>query len=289
MHKHFLVPKFIKRYPETLRTEGAWSVAAASWSAAVSAGSFLIHSGATLGYSVFMSKVVILTGAGLSAESGVSTFRDSNGLWENHRIEDVCHIATWEQNFEKVHAFYNARRTQLAVVEPNAAHRAIADWEKRYDTLLLTQNVDDLLERAGCRDVVHLHGFLPQLRCVECGHIWSLGYQAWQTGSPCPAPGCGSVRGVKPNIVFFGEAAPQYSVLWEAFDATRPRDLFIVIGTSGVVLPVDSMASSHEGFKILNNLHRESAIDDDLFDRVFHEPATHAVAKIDAILRERLG
>ena len=236
-----------------------------------------------------MPKVVILTGAGLSAESGVSTFRASGGLWENHRIEEVCHLATWQQNFDKVHAFYNARRMQLATVEPNAAHRAIAEWEKRYDTSILTQNVDDLLERAGCRNVVHLHGFLPELRCTACGCIWSIGYSEWNPGSPCPGDGCGNIRGVKPNIVFFGEMAPRYADLWEVFESTASDDVFIVIGTSGVVLPVNTMASSHEGFTILNNLEEEPAIESRLFDRTFYLPATLAVSEIDQVLRELLG
>ena len=234
-------------------------------------------------------RVIILTGAGLSAESGLATFRASDGLWENHRIEEVCHISTWQRNFKAVHAFYNARRTQLATAEPNAAHRMIADWQRRYDTVLLTQNVDDLLERAGCGEIVHLHGFLPEIRCVDCGHVWNVGYSALPEGAPCPRRHCGSVRGVKPNIVFFGEAAPQYSVLWSTLESATAEDLLIVIGTSGVVLPVNAMAAGHKGPKILNNLTEEPAIDGDLFDHVFYQPATKAVLEIDAILRQRLG
>ena len=236
-----------------------------------------------------MPKLTILTGAGLSAESGVATFRSANGLWENHRIEEVCHISTWKQNFEKVHAFYNARRTQLATVEPNAAHRAIASWEARYEATVLTQNVDDLLERAGCRNAIHLHGRLQELRCTACEHIWNIGHTEWRTGTPCPAEGCGCIRGVKPNIVFFGEMAPRYADLWEEFESTGPDDVLIVIGTSGVVLPVNTLAQVHEGYRILNNLEPEPAIDEAQFEQAFYMPATKAVEEIDAALRERLG
>ncbi|MEI8340567.1 MAG: Sir2 family NAD-dependent protein deacetylase [Verrucomicrobiota bacterium] len=234
-----------------------------------------------------MSKLIVLTGAGLSAESGVRTFRDSNGLWENHSIEQVCNGATWRANFDLVHQFYNDRRAQLSTVEPNPAHRAIARWQSRYETILLTQNVDDLLERAGCRDVVHLHGFLPEMQCVDCGHVWNIGYVEWQKSVNCPQ--CPSVRAVRPHIVFFGEPAPRYETMWRAFDSLREDDVVVVIGTSGVVLPVTQMASYFPGYKILNNLASEQAIDERAFDRVIHKPATLAAEDIDRVLEERLG
>ena len=237
--------------------------------------------------SLAMAKLIILTGAGLSAESGLRTFRDANGLWENHSIKDVCDGATWRRNFDLVHQFYNERRTQLATAEPNPAHRMIARWQFRYDTILLTQNVDDLLERAGCRNVVHLHGFLPELCCVQCDHVWSIGYTAWMKETQCPE--CRSVRDVRPHIVFFGEQAPHYGTMWSAFQSLAPQDVVVIMGTSGVVLPVGDMALQFPGFKILNNLAPELAIDDRVFDKVFHMPATKAVEKIDAILCERLG
>lgn len=234
-----------------------------------------------------MAKLILLTGAGLSAESGLRTFRDSNGLWENHSIEEVCNGATWRRNFDLVHQFYNDRRTQLQSAAPNAAHRMIAQWQSRYDTTVLTQNVDDLLERAGCRAVVHLHGFLPEMVCVDCGAVWNIGYAAWEKGAHCSR--CPSIRGVRPRIVFFGEAAPEYANMWAAFQALEPEDVVVIIGTSGVVLPVSQMAAEFRGYKILNNLAPEPAIDDAAFDQTFHMPATQAVVKIDRILKERLG
>lgn len=234
-----------------------------------------------------MPKLIILTGAGLSAESGLRTFRDSNGLWENYSIDEVCNGATWRANFDLVHHFYNERRTQLAGALPNAAHRQIAEWERRYETTILTQNVDDLLERAGCENVVHLHGFLPEMRCVDCGHVWNIGYTAWKKGARCPA--CPSVKGVRPQIVFFGEPAPHYALMWEAFASLSSRDVVVIIGTSGTVLPVADMAVQFRGFKILNNLAPEPAISDGVFDRVFYLPATQAAREMDQTVRERLG
>ncbi|MEI7729742.1 MAG: Sir2 family NAD-dependent protein deacetylase [Verrucomicrobiota bacterium] len=234
-----------------------------------------------------MAKLLIISGAGLSAESGISTFRDSDGLWEKHRIEDVCNGATWRANFELVHQFYNARRAQLGTVNPNDAHRMIARWQSRYDTILLTQNVDDLLERAGCREVVHLHGFLTRMCCVDCGHCWDIGYVPWKSGACCVL--CPSVRGVRPDIVFFGEQAPNYAVLWRALDSLRREDVLLVIGTSGVVLPITQMAQDCPSYRILNNLARESAIDEAVFDQVIHQPATQAAAAVDRLLKTRLG
>jgi len=233
-----------------------------------------------------MPKLIVLTGAGLSAESGLRTFRDQNGLWENHSIDEVCNGATWRKNFDLVHHFYNERRTQLATAEPNTAHRQIAEWQGRHETVILTQNVDDLLERAGCHDVIHLHGFLPEMMCVNCERVWNIGYLEWKTGAPCPH--CQSAKGVRPHIVFFNEPAPQYALMWDTFASLTSEDVVVVIGTSGVVLPIAAMAQQFRGFKILNNLAPEPAINDAAFDRVFYQPATQAAREIDGIVRKRM-
>lgn len=229
-----------------------------------------------------MAKLVVLTGAGLSAESGLRTFRDSNGLWENHSIDEVCNGATWRNNFELVHRFYNDRREQLGPAKPNAAHHTIAAWQKNYETVILTQNVDDLLERAGCVDVIHLHGKLSEMQCVDCGQVWDIGYSRWETGASCL--GCKGISTVRPNIVFFGETAPFYEVMWDVLGSLRSRDAFVVIGTSGVVLPITYMARQFPGYKILNNLTEETAIDGAAFDEVLYQPATAAVEKIGTLL-----
>jgi NAD-dependent deacetylase len=125
-----------------------------------------------------MAKVVIFSGAGISAESGLSTFRDADGLWEKYRIEEICTAGCLNWNRENTLTFYDARREQLDSVMPNAAHYAIAKLQEKYskDIAIITQNVDDLFERAGCKDILHLHGFLPRLRCEECGATHLIGY-----------------------------------------------------------------------------------------------------------------
>lgn len=175
-------------------------------------------------------KVVVFTGAGMSADSGVSTFRDADGLWENHRIEDVCTPEAWARNPQGVLDFYNARRAQLDEVEPNAGHRAIAELEKHFgNVVVVTQNVDDLHERAGSTNVIHLHGELRMARSER------------NPGVTVPAPGPTHLgdKGpdgaqLRPHIVFFGEAVPEYE---RALGVVRDADLFVVVGTSLAVYP----------------------------------------------------
>lgn len=175
-------------------------------------------------------KAVVFTGAGMSADSGVSTFRDADGLWENHRIEDVCTPEAWARNPHGVLDFYNARRAQLDEVEPNAGHRAVAELEKYFDhVMVVTQNVDDLHERAGSSNVIHLHGELRKARSERNPNVIV----------PAPGPTRLGDRGpdgeqLRPHIVFFGEAVPEYE---RALQVVRDADLFLVIGTSLAVYP----------------------------------------------------
>lgn len=178
-------------------------------------------------------KIVILTGAGVSAESGVATFRGPDGLWEGHRVEDVCTPEAYRRDPALVHAFYDARREKLGTVEPNAAHRALArlDAEWPGDLLLITQNVDDLHERAGSKRLIHMHGELKSGWCLACDERfgWS---GAMGEGATCPS--CGTAGHVRPDIVWFGEMPYAMDRIDEALQQT---DLFVSIGTSGAVYP----------------------------------------------------
>jgi len=150
------------------------------------------------------ASIVILTGAGISAESGLATFRASDGLWEQHRIEDVATPEGFVRDPALVHRFYNERRRQLQTVEPNAAHLALAEREKKWEgpVLLVTQNVDDLHERSGSHRLIHMHGELKKARCLYCGSV-----HAWDgdTGPESPCPACGKAPALRPHIVWFGE------------------------------------------------------------------------------------
>ncbi|MEM9058768.1 MAG: Sir2 family NAD+-dependent deacetylase, partial [Pseudomonadota bacterium] len=216
-------------------------------------------------------RVVVLTGAGISAESGLKTFRDNDGLWEGHRVEDVATPEAFARDPETVQRFYNQRRAQLVTEAiPNAAHAALARFEQRFDGefTLVTQNVDDLHERAGSRAVIHMHGELLKVRCERCAAV-----QSWreplETSTRCPA--CGSVGAMRPHIVWFGEMPFQMATIESAL---MECDLFVSIGTSGHVYPA-------AGFVDLANrvgattveLILEASLGASLFDHCVQGPA----------------
>ena len=185
-----------------------------------------------------MKKIVVLTGAGVSAESGVSTFRDSDGLWENHRVEDVASIEGWYRNPSLVLDFYNERRAQLATVKPNAAHLAIAALEDEYKVTVVTQNVDNLHERAGSTKIIHLHGELTKVRPENCCNdrdgyseetVFDIGSDAIHIGDMAP-----NGAQLRPHIVWFGEAVPKIE---KAIDAVEAADILLIVGTSLQVYP----------------------------------------------------
>lgn len=235
--------------------------------------------------------LVVLSGAGLSADSGIATFRGSTGLWEGYDVTEVADGRTWKKNWDLVRTFYNARRQGLAGVEPNAMHTQIAKWEQRYNTVILTQNVDDLLERAGCNTVHHLHGELTKMRCDACGHVWSVGYNAVGDADRCPGRDgkCQSIKGTRPKVVFFHEAAPLYSVMYHTISALRPQDCIVVIGTSGLVIDVNSLLFDCKALKILNNLESSEYINEDYFDHVFLGKASEQSAAIDLVVSSWLN
>ncbi len=181
-----------------------------------------------------MKKIVVLTGAGMSAESGVKTFRDDDGLWQNHRFEDVASPIAWQRDPELVLEFYNQRRKQLFEVEPNAGHLALVDLEKKFDVQIVTQNVDDLHERAGSSDVLHLHGELKKVRStIDPNLVYTLDHWELKWGDQCEK---GSQ--LRPHIVWFGEPV---DMIGPAVEIVSTADILIVIGTSMVVYPAASL------------------------------------------------
>lgn len=177
-----------------------------------------------------MKKIVFLTGAGISAESGISTFRDSNGLWENYNVEDVASIEGWDRNPELMIQFYNERRAQLANTQPNAAHKLVAELEKYYKVTVVTQNVDDLHERAGSTNIIHLHGELTKV-CSDRGKrcVQDIGYAPIKYGTRTADGGM-----MRPFIVWFGEAVP---LMEDAVGEVADADVMVVVGTSLNVYP----------------------------------------------------
>jgi NAD-dependent deacetylase len=180
-----------------------------------------------------MTNIVVLTGAGISAESGLATFRGPDGLWEGHRVEDVCTPEALARDPALVLDFYDVRRRALADVRPNAAHEALArlDAEWPGELLIVTQNVDDLHERAGAKRLIHMHGELLSALCRRCGA--RSHFEGEMIGGP-PCPACGESGGLRPDIVFFGEIPYRMD---EIEAALADADLFVSIGTSGAVYP----------------------------------------------------
>lgn len=186
--------------------------------------------------SVQKTKIVVLTGAGMSAESGISTFRDHDGLWENHRVEDVASIEGWYKNPQLILDFYNQRRKQLFEVSPNKGHHLLASLEQDYDVTIITQNVDDLHERAGSRNIIHLHGELLKVRSEKFENIiYKLDKDRpeIQLGDLCEK---GSQ--LRPYIVWFGEAVPKIE---DAIQIVQQADILLIIGTSLQVYPAASL------------------------------------------------
>lgn len=217
--------------------------------------------------------IVILTGAGISAESGLGTFRDEGGLWAQHAIEDVATPEGFARNPELVHDFYNARRKQSAQAIPNAAHKALADLEKTHsgNVLIVTQNVDGLHEKAGSQNVLHMHGALAGALCHSCGHRWRAP-EDMHPDDRCPA--C-TAPATRPDVVWFGEI-PYH--MEKISDALTQADLFVSIGTSGEVYPAANFvaeADYHGAHTVELNLEPSSGVS--RFAEVHLGPATEIV------------
>lgn len=186
-----------------------------------------------------MKKLIVLTGAGMSAESGISTFRDTGGLWEKYKIDDVATPDAWRKNPALVLDFYNQRRKQLLTAEPNNGHYILAELENHFDVQIITQNVDNLHERAGSTNILHLHGELMKVRSTgPSAEIFELTADNYEThwGDKCP-------KGfqIRPHIVWFGEAVPEIE---NAVQFTEQADIFLIIGTSLNVYPAAGLLNN---------------------------------------------
>jgi len=239
-----------------------------------------------------MKKIMILSGAGLSAESGIKTFRDHDGLWEKHDVMDVCSTEGWIKDRKLVTRFYDDRRAELESKEPNLAHKMLAQLEKDYRGRIihLTQNIDDLMERAGAKDVVHLHGTLTDLRCEACTETFHVGYASQESSGVCPH--CANKR-VRHNVVMFGETAPNYSHIQEAI---RHSTLFIAIGTSGTVIDIVPMAKAFKHSVLVDPKRKEtkSKFDpceyvDEYFETFIQKKAGDAVDELMEIVEKHMG
>ncbi|MGH1432348.1 MAG: Sir2 family NAD+-dependent deacetylase [Neptuniibacter sp.] len=223
-----------------------------------------------------IESIVFMTGAGISAESGIRTFRASDGLWEDHRVEDVATPEAFHRDPHLVHRFYNSRRNQLLSdpVKPNPAHMALAELEEKFPgkVLLVTQNIDNLHERSGSKNLIHMHGELLKLRCQESGVVYQITEDA-QPEDICQC--CGSSGNLRPDIVWFGEMPMHMETIYSALEEC---DLFISIGTSGHVYPATGfveLASSCGALTVELNL--EPSKKESAFDHHIYGPASDVV------------
>jgi NAD-dependent deacetylase len=227
-------------------------------------------------------RVIVLSGSGLSADSGLPTFRGAGGLYAGMRAEEFLSAATYARDPEAVEAWLDRLREASDAARPNAAHVALAALQRRHpDTLLLTQNVDTLLERAGATAVVHLHGRLDRLRCLGHAHPVPL-TASGRAGAPARCPRCGAR--LRSDVVLFGEHAPEYARLWGALRRAGPQDALVVIGTQGGVLPVDDLVRTFPGRTLLNNLHASPHLDRTRFSAVVDGRAADVIDRVLATL-----
>ena len=229
-----------------------------------------------------MRRIVILTGAGISAESGLGTFRDESGLWSQYRIEDVATPEGFARDPALVHSFYNARRVQAATAQPNAAHHALARLEAGYagEVTIVTQNVDGLHEAAGSRRVLHMHGTLAGALCSACNHRWTAPPEM-APGHPCPACAAPAAR---PDVVWFGEMPYYMDEIW---DLLREADVFAAIGTSGQVYPAAAFVqdAARAGARTVEINLEPSAVVSDFDETRFGRASAIVPIWVDELLR----
>ena len=218
-----------------------------------------------------MQNIVVFTGAGISAESGLGTFRDSGGLWEQFKIEDVATLAAFKKNPEFVLNFYNIRRKQLLESEPNAAHISLNKLSEKYNLHIITQNIDDLHEKSGSENVLHLHGKLMESKSsVDDSLIYPIEGADLKIGDLCE-----NGSQLRPNVVWFREAVPN---MIDAISITRKADIFIVIGTSLNVYPAASLLNYTDNAKRIILIDPKAEQENDI--EVIKEKATIAVPKL---------
>lgn len=227
-----------------------------------------------------MENVVVLTGAGISAESGLMTFRDSNGLWENYRVEEVATIDAWDNDPELVLRFYNERRKNVLNARPNQAHFLLADLQRYFNVQIITQNIDDLHERAGSKNVIHLHGEINKMRSVE---------NAQKLYSSFPEIKIGDLAEdgaqLRPHIVWFGEDVP---LMGKAISITEKADIFIVVGTSLQVYPAAGLLYYLAPHAKKYAVDKEPVLRDQHNNfHVIQKPATTGVKELFDILTKR--
>lgn len=244
-------------------------------------------------------KILIFAGAGVSQESGLATFRDAQGLWARHDLETVCNLRTFHKNRDLVFDFYNDRKKDIQAAQPNRAHEAICRFAQKMGpeiATVYTANVDDLFERAGFGygnpQIRHVHGFINEMNCLDCGLRFDIGNAPFSKDARCPNPDCASFD-VKPGIVLFREAAPMYGELIEAFQSSGVRlgnrlapNYKLIAGTSFEVIPKEMMFLSRSETILLDPKPNLAKISESDFDAVIKKSACDGIDEALAMIEE---
>jgi NAD-dependent deacetylase len=238
-----------------------------------------------------MNRILMFAGAGISAESGLATFRETGGIWEQFDVNEVCNIRTFvaakndQAARAKIFQFYNLVKESILKAEPNAAHHQVARWQKKYGkerVIVMTANIDNLFEKAGCEDVIHIHGEIFHMHCHACGNRWHIGNKAYDPTERCPK--CDS-RLTKPHIVFFGEQAPLYETMAYHYHTKRMmrEDLLLYVGSSMSVIPptmlFPNIRAANMGKRVLVN--KETNDFDNMFNYRYYGNASSELKLVD--------
>lgn len=236
-------------------------------------------------------KILIFCGAGISQESGLSTFRDANGLWANHDINTVCNLQTFAKNKEAVFDFYNERKKEILQAQPNLAHYGVAQIQKKYgkdNVRIFTSNIDLLLTQAGCEDVVHVHGNILGMKCLRCATVWDIGLKPYELGAVCPH--CAATD-TKPSIIFFNEPAPEYQTLRAEFEkggliykGDIISNIKLIIGTSFKVIKPDIFIPERGRTIVLDKNPPEVKDAGKRFEKIIVQPATQGITEVSQLI-----
>jgi NAD-dependent deacetylase len=232
-------------------------------------------------------RIIIFAGAGISAESGLATFRETGGLWTQFDVDEVCNYHVFkkakldEEKRKHIFDFYNLIKAHILKAQPNNAHKVIASWQEKYGSdrvKIITANIDDLFEKAGAKDVLHVHGEIYNMHCAACSHTWNIGNESFDYQQRCPQ--CSS-RLTKPNVVFFGEMAPNYLIMNQICNMKRrqPNDIILYIGSSMSVIPPERIVQERNepntGITVLVN--KDSNEQDFWFKNRYYGLATEQI------------
>ena len=238
-----------------------------------------------------MARVVLFTGAGTSAESGIPTFRtEDNSLWKTFDINTLCNFNTFRNNRSEVCEFYNTFRKKIAETQPHEFHHFVKKWqdnlkERDISLIVITQNVDDLFEKAGIENVVHIHGDIRYMQCIGMNHKFFIGYKDQKIDTECPSCIC---KTCKPGVVFFNEKAPLYADVYKLLTSLTRKDALLVIGTSCSVFPIHEFTRNKKSYQIYSAMELSDSVKIEDFDNILLGRCSATIKEIKAVVEIHL-